>query len=74
MVPLAHHQFLSVEVIETFSDSLDEVRSPYRTAEMFGIEEIIDPRGTRPLLCDWVETAYKNLPQNLGIKKRTMRP
>ena len=55
-------------------DSLDEVRSPYRTAEMFGIEEIIDPRDTRPLLCDWVETAYKNLPQNLGIKERTMRP
>ena len=55
-------------------DSLDEVRSPYRTAEMFGIEEIIDPRDTRSLLCDWVETAYKNLPQNLGIKERTMRP
>ena len=55
-------------------DSLDEVRSPYRTAEMFGIEEIIDPRETSPILCNWVETAYKNLPQKLGIKKRTMRP
>ncbi len=55
-------------------DSLDQVRSPYRTAEMFGIEEIIDPRETRPLLCDWVKTAYKNLPQNLGVKERTMRP
>ncbi|GIT33321.1 MAG: hypothetical protein Ct9H300mP3_08520 [Gammaproteobacteria bacterium] len=41
---------------------------------MFGIEEIIDPRDTRPLLCEWVETAYKNLPQNLGVKERTMRP
>ena len=55
-------------------NSLDEVRSPYRTAEMFGIEEIIDPRDTRPMLCDWVETAYKNLPQKLGVKERTMRP
>jgi hypothetical protein len=29
-----------------------------RTAERFGIEEIIDPRETRPLLCDWVRDAY----------------
>ncbi|MEC7911225.1 MAG: carboxyl transferase domain-containing protein [Pseudomonadota bacterium] len=54
--------------------SLDRVRSPYRTAEMFGIEEIIDPRDTRPLLCDWVDSVYKNLHQDLGIKKRTIRP
>jgi len=37
---------------------LDAVRSPMRTAERFGIEEIIDPRETRPLLCDWVRDAY----------------
>ena len=55
-------------------DSLDSVRSPYRTAEMFGIEEIIDPRDTRPILCDWIKGVYKNLHQNLGIKDRTMRP
>ncbi|MDG2061414.1 MAG: carboxyl transferase domain-containing protein [SAR86 cluster bacterium] len=55
-------------------DSLNHVRSPYRTAEMFGIEEIIDPRDTRPLLCEWVKSAYKNLPHDLGIKERTIRP
>jgi acetyl-CoA carboxylase carboxyltransferase component len=37
---------------------LDAVRSPLRTAERFGVEEIIDPRETRPLLCDWVRDAY----------------
>jgi len=37
---------------------LDAVRNPMRTAERFGIEEIIDPRETRPLLCDWVRDAY----------------
>jgi acetyl-CoA carboxylase carboxyltransferase component len=37
---------------------LDSVRDPLRTAERFGIEEIIDPRETRPLLCDWVHDAY----------------
>ncbi len=41
---------------------LDAVRNPLRTAERFGIEEIIDPRETRPLLCDWVRDAYAALP------------
>jgi acetyl-CoA carboxylase carboxyltransferase component len=41
---------------------LDAVRSPLRTAERFGVEEIIDPRETRPLLCDWVHDAYATLP------------
>jgi acetyl-CoA carboxylase carboxyltransferase component len=37
---------------------LDAVRNPVRTAERFGVAEIIDPRETRPLLCDWVRDAY----------------
>ena len=48
-------------------------RSPFRTAESFGIEEVIDPRDTRPLLCDWVEIAYSLLPPQLGPKRRKMR-
>ncbi len=35
---------------------LDNIHSPYRTAEAFGIEEIIDPRDTRPLLCEFANT------------------
>jgi hypothetical protein len=50
------------------------VISPFRTAEIFGVEEIIDPRDTRPLLCEWVETAYYLLPDQLGPIKRGMRP
>ena len=53
---------------------LNAVTSPFRTAEMFGVEEIIDPRETRPLLCEWVETVYRLLPSQLGPKKRGMRP
>ena len=37
----------------------DAVRSPFRTAERFGVEEIIDPSDTRPLLCDWAERAHE---------------
>lgn len=32
--------------------------SPFRTAEKFGILEIIDPRETRAVLTDWVEDAW----------------
>jgi acetyl-CoA carboxylase carboxyltransferase component len=47
-------------------DALEGIRSPFRTAERFGIEEIIDPRETRRLLCDWVKDAYRLLPERLG--------
>ncbi len=32
--------------------------SPFRTAEQFLIEDIIDPRDTRPLLCEFAALAY----------------
>ena len=49
------------------------IQSPFRTAEAFGIEDIIDPRDTRSLLCDWVQMAYEVENDNLGVKKRGMR-
>jgi len=49
------------------------IASPFRTAEAFGIEDIIDPRDTRSLLCNWVESAYDIEQANLGPKKRGMR-
>jgi len=55
-------------------EKLNELRSPFRTAEAFGIEEIIDPRDTRRLLCDWVEMAYDLLPTQLGVKLHGFRP
>jgi acetyl-CoA carboxylase carboxyltransferase component len=55
-------------------ENLNQFRSPLRTAEAFGVEEIIDPRDTRPLLCEWVEGAYRMLPAELGPKARTCRP
>jgi len=36
---------------------LDHVRSPFRTAERYGVEEIIDPRDTRRLLCEFANLA-----------------
>lgn len=37
---------------------LDAVRSPFRTAEAFLVEDIVDPAETRPRLSEWVADAY----------------
>ena len=36
---------------------MEKVRSPFRTAESFLAEEIIDPRDTRRLLCEFANLA-----------------
>jgi len=53
---------------------LDAVRSPFRTAEHFGIEAVIDPRETRPVLCRWARDAHAVVPHLLGPSAREMRP
>ena len=48
-----------------------QVRSPFRTAERFGVEEIIDPRDTRPLLCEFANLAAplrKPGPRSFGYR------
>jgi acetyl-CoA carboxylase carboxyltransferase component len=40
-------------------ERLNRLRSPFRTAEAFLVEEIIDPRDTRPLLCEFANLAAK---------------
>jgi acetyl-CoA carboxylase carboxyltransferase component len=54
---------------------LGAMRSPFLTAEAFGVEEIIDPRDTLPLLCRFAEIAYGIVPTLLGPRTRQgMRP
>jgi acetyl-CoA carboxylase carboxyltransferase component len=36
---------------------LDRMSSPFLSAETFAIDDIIDPRDTRPLLCGWANLA-----------------
>jgi len=45
---------------------LQAISSPFRTAEAFNIEDIIDPRDTRPILCDFIETAQGMIKTQLG--------
>jgi acetyl-CoA carboxylase carboxyltransferase component len=61
---------------EEIRERLDAVRSPFRTAERFSVEDIIDPRDTRPLLCDWAGRAHELVRHELpaGPKARGLRP
>ena len=45
---------------------LQAISSPFRNAHAFGIEEIIDPRDTRPLLVDFIDDAWKVVQTQLG--------
>jgi len=45
---------------------LDALASPFRTAEAFNIEEIMDPRDTRPMVCEFVDMAQEVLKRQLG--------
>jgi acetyl-CoA carboxylase carboxyltransferase component len=57
---------------------LRAVTSPFRTAEHFSIEHIIDPRDTRRLLCEWAEQAHRIVAQDVAsgdpIRRRGLRP
>ena len=46
--------------------NLQAIASPFRTAEAFNIEDIIDPRDTRPILCDFIRMAQGVLRTQLG--------
>ncbi len=54
--------------------TLAAVTSPFRTAERFGVQDLIDPRDSRPLLCSWVRDAYRVLPELLGRPSFGARP
>ncbi len=55
--------------------SLRADASPFKTAEAFGVEEIIDPRETRPYLCRFIDAAQSRLATMVGQKpKYGVRP
>lgn len=45
------------EKLAEIEERLQKLRSPFRSAEAFWIEEIVDPRATRPLLCEFANIA-----------------
>jgi len=61
-----------VKKMAEIEERLTKLRSPFRSAETFWIEEIIDPRETRPLLCDFATLAAPL--QRPGPTSNSMRP
>ncbi|MDH3702592.1 MAG: propionyl-CoA carboxylase, partial [Alphaproteobacteria bacterium] len=56
-------------------DEMRRYSSPFLTAEAFGVEDIIDPRETRPYLCQFVDAMQERLEQGLGPKMKSgVRP
>jgi len=58
--------------VAEIEERLQKLRSPFRTAEAFWIEEIIDPRDTRKLLVEFA--AYAEKLRMPGESKFCMRP
>jgi acetyl-CoA carboxylase carboxyltransferase component len=61
-----------VAKLAEIEERLERLRSPFRTAEAFLVEEIIDPRDTRPLLCEFANLAAPL--RQVGPSAFTMRP
>lgn len=56
--------------LEEIEAELREFASPLLTAEAFGVEDVIDPRDTRPYLCRFVDAMQARLATSVGIKMR----
>ena len=61
--------------LQEIETRLNALRSPFRSAEKFWVEEIIDPRETRPYLCRFIDAAQGKLRTTVGPKaKYGVRP
>jgi acetyl-CoA carboxylase carboxyltransferase component len=52
---------------------IESARGPVGPLGRFQLEEMIDPRDTRPLVCDWVQTAYRLVSQPLSLAPRPLQ-
>ena len=55
-------------------DELAARLSPFPRSESYNFHELIDPRETRPMLCDWIRLVQPLLPQLLGPQHFGIRP
>ena len=49
-------------------------QSAFPRAESFSVHDLIDPRDTRPMLCDWIDWIQPILPSLMGPKSFPVRP
>jgi acetyl-CoA carboxylase carboxyltransferase component len=61
-------------LLKEIQERLEEARSPFHTAERYGVQDVIDPRRTREVLTRWVRDAYRVLPELVGPPNFGTRP
>ena len=65
----------STEEHNEIEAEIRHMTSPFLTAEAFGVEDMIDPRETRPYLCSFLEAAQVGMKTRVGLRARTgVRP
>jgi len=52
---------------------IESARGPLGPLSKFQMEEMIDPRDTRRMICEWVETAYKIVSQPAQLVPRALQ-
>jgi len=52
---------------------IESARGPVGPLSRFQIEEMIDPRDTRRMACEWVETAFKVVSQPARLAPRALQ-
>lgn len=57
-----------------YEDKLRQARSPFPRAESFAVHELIDPRETRPILCEWIDWIQPQLDTLVGPVRFGIRP
>ncbi len=55
-------------------DEIAAAQSVFPRAEDFGVHDLIDPRETRPVLCDWIDQVGPQLAARRGPRRYTLRP
>lgn len=78
-VAVAYHREIAAadnpeEKRHQLEERLRENRSPFPRAESFAVHELIDPRETRPMLCEWVDWIQPQLDNLVGPVRFGMRP
>lgn len=59
---------------KSLEEKLRQSRSPFPLAESFAVHELIDPRETRPVLCQWIESIQVGLKTLCGQTAFPYRP
>ncbi|KAK8106913.1 uncharacterized protein PG998_008926 [Apiospora kogelbergensis] len=66
----------AAELYRELEAEYEGLMNPVRTANAFGVEEIIDPADTRLVVCTWVEHVYSSLMEERVAQRRvgTLQP